>query len=253
MFAPDLTLDQQNMLKTSFQANDGMITSYVPVITNMQDATKIQGLTHYILAPRIGPISNSCGLGPVPSVQDFANQANALKPTYNVDAILYDIEGWCWTPTTERNNFVSSLDTEAQIAHTNGFRSGMQPTHDLLLQNYKQVHFANVDFLLIQFQKYLTTSQSGYTQIDPNYYTQVQDIINTAKAQNPHITIFLQFNLYWSSVSNIKTAIDHFRPQLDGISIVNLSPTDPDVTSGVPFINNNTVQNQQALIQYAHS
>lgn len=252
MFAPNLTKDQQTMLKNNFQASDGMITSYDPVITNMQDNTGLQGLIHYNLAPRIGPISSSCSLGPVPSVQDFANQANALKPKYNIDALLYDIEGWCWTPTTEKNDFVGSVDKEAQIAHDNGFRSGMQPTHDLLLKNYKLVHFSNVDFLLIQYQKYLTTSKSGYTQIDPNYYTQVQDIINTAKAQNPNITIFLQYNLYWASVSNIETAMDHFRSQVDGISIVNLSPTDPDVTSGVPFINNNTVQNQQALIQHAH-
>jgi hypothetical protein len=253
MFAPNISQAQLDILKSNFQPNDGMIASQLSVITNVQDYTGVQGLKHYILAPRIGPGDPNCGLGPVPSVQDFANQANALKPKYNVDAILYDDEGWCWTPTAERNNFVASIDQEAQIAHQNGFESGIQPTHDLLLQYYKQVHFSNVDFLLIQFQKYLTTPSSGYNTIDPNYYGLVQDIINTAKAQNPHVTIFLQFNLYWSSVDNVKKAIDYFRPQLDGVSIVNLSPNDSDVRSGVPFINNNTPQNQQAIIQYAHS
>ena len=252
MFAPDITQAQLDMLKSNFRPNDGIITSDLSVITKIQDYTGIQGLTHYILAPRIGPIIGTCNLGPVPSVQDFANQATVLKPQYNIKAILYDDESWCWTPLAERDNFISSLDQEAQIAHQNGFESGMQPTHDLLVQYYKQVHFSNVDFLLIQFQKYMTTSSSGYTQIDPNYYGQVQDIINTAKAQNPHITIFLQFNLYWSSVDNIKKAIDYFRGQLDGVSIVNLSPNDSDVTSGVPFLDNNTPENQQAIIQYAH-
>ena len=253
MFAPSISQAQLDMLKSNFQPNDGMIASQLSVITNVQDYTGVQGLKHYILAPRIGPEDPNCGLGPVPSVQDFANQANAVKPKYNIGVILYDDEGWCWTPTIERNNFVASIDQEAQIAHQNGFESGIQPTHDLLLQYYKQVHFSSVDFLLIQFQKYLTTPGSGYNTIDPNYYGQVQDIINTAKAQNPHVTIFLQFNLYWSSVDNIKKAIDYFRPQLEGVSIVNLAPNDSDVRSGVPFINNNTPQNQQAIIQYAHS
>lgn len=252
MFAPNISQAQLDMLKTNFQPNDGVITSDVSVITKIQDYTGIAGLTHYILAPRIGPITGTCNLGPVPSVQDFANQANELKPQYNIEAILYDDESWCWTPISERDSFVASLDQEAQIAHQNGFKSGMQPTHDLLLQYYKQVHFSNVDFLLIQFQKYMTTPSSGYAQIDPNYYGQVQDIIKTAKAQNPHIIIFLQFNLYWSSVNNIKKAIDYFREQLDGVSIVNLSPNDSDVTSGVPFLNNNTPENQQAIIQYSH-
>lgn len=253
VFSPNITTATYNILKANFKAGDGMIATRVPYVEQFQNNMKIPGLKHFILAPRITALDPTCDLGSVPSLSQFVTQSQQAKLAgYYIDAIVYDIEGWCWTPQIEQQNYVSYIDQAAQLAHAGGLKSGVVPTHSELLQWYKNIHWNNIDYLFIQFQKQIMTKESNYTLEDPKYFTDMADIINTARAQNPNITIFVHYSDNWEPTGSMVDSINHFKNQIQGVNMYDLPKNNPN-NIGSPYPGNNTPSHQDQFLKAVKS
>jgi hypothetical protein len=234
------------VLKKYFTSGDGVISSSDYQMKEINDAIGKNILSNHYLAPRIAPYgaAEDCELGYVNSVDQFISDAKKnTAEGYRYQYIVSDIEGWCWTPSSERDNdaYITSFDTVAGKAHAAGFEAGIQPTHDELVEGindsspwYPKIHYDNLDFFLIQFQKYYFTEDSGYRQIDETAMSQIQSMITLARQQNPKIVIFLQFNFDWGANDKMLQVVDRFKDQIDGVSMIHLGPDDPDVIAYNP-------------------
>lgn len=274
------------ILKRYYGIDDGVIASRDGPIKTINNYIGKNILTNHYLAPRIalfGSVTgdSSCGMGYVADADQFINGDGTQGSTsgmvgntangYKFQYLVSDIEGWCWTPTTERNSgaYVNTFDTIAAKAHASGFKGGIQPTHDELVlggvgntSGYcyptNHVNFQNIDFFLVQFQKYYFTWTSdpftptnnkttqSITGISSTSIGQIKSMINAARSLNPNITIFLQFNWDWGTNDWMLRVIDLFNNAtdvlpnattgnvLDGVSTIHQEAVDPDVVQESP-------------------
>ena len=245
IFTPNITTATLNVLKANYQKGDGLMVDRIPYIEQVQDYLKIPGLRHFPYSPHIGPIS-SCDLGSVASMSQQTTQAIiANQSGYVMDSIVYDIEGWCWTPQIEQTNYVSAIDNASKIAHLGGFKSGLVATHAELLKWYPNIHWKNVDYLYVQYHKSLMTKESNYTLVDPKYISDVTDLINFARSQNPSIKIFLNYSFNWEDVGSMIYAINQFKNKIQGVILYDLPANNPNnLSSPHPTWNSPTHQNQ---------
>ena len=229
------------VLKKYFTEGDGVISSSDHQMKVINDAIGKNILSNHYLAPRIAPYdpAEDCELGYVNDIDQFISAARTnTADGYRYQYIISDIEGWCWTPSSERENdaYISSFNAVAEKAHAAGFQAGIQPTHDELVKGingsspwYPKIHYENLDLFLIQFQKYYFTKTSGYKEIDQIAMNQIQSMITLAKQQNPNVAIFLQFNFDWGTNDKMLQVVDRFKGQINGVSMIQLGPNDPDV------------------------
>ena len=136
----------------------------------------------------------------------------------NVAYILYDIEHWKKTPEREQNDAVRSISLGANKVHANGFKYGLTPDAQLLIDNYRRINWTEVDFLGIQYQRYSQniTQFSEYTK----------EITNFVKAQNPSTKVFVQLSFRFTGTNQMIDAINSVRSWVDGYIIAYLPGSD---------------------------
>ena len=224
-FPINLTSTDIAVLRSNMQSNDGITSIRLPYLEFLDRTMQISGLKHFPFATRIAKLDNACDLGLPPSMSELVNQSKqANQSGYNIETVVYDIEGWCWTPKIEQQNYVSAIDNASNIVHSGGFKFGLVPTHVELLQWYPNIHWQNVDYLFIQAHKSVMTRESGYTLFDPTYISDTENIINYSRSQNPSIKIILTFNPDWAPVGSMIYALDHFKNKVQGIDFYGVPP-----------------------------
>jgi Ni,Fe-hydrogenase maturation factor len=138
---------------------------------------------------------------------NFAGQYNNTDPI-----IVYDIEHWSRTPLEERVTPVRSIMEGADIVHEAGFKYGVAPDADYLLDRYKEINWKKIDFVDMQLQR--------YSQDPETYAAYTEQVGSFIKSKNPQIELFVQISLgradYQESIKLLQLVSD----AVDGIFIV---------------------------------
>jgi sugar/nucleoside kinase (ribokinase family) len=111
--------------------------------------------------------------------------------------IAYDPEHWSDTPTSEHDNLVATVQTASAATHALGMKFLLVPDVQFDTQYLAQMA-PYADILIIQGQS-LETNPTKYTAT-------IQPLINTARANNPDITIYIQVSANKGSADQMLTA-----------------------------------------------
>jgi hypothetical protein len=147
----------------------------------------------------------------VQSLRNMTATIDLANRYSNTDLIVYDIEEWSKTPKRERNNAVKSITKGADIVHDGGYKYGIAPSAEYLIEHYRQINWSNIDFVDMQLQRFSEdpTTFSNYTR-------QIGSFI---KEQNPDILLFVQLSFSRTDYTQTSAAIQSVKDIVDGIFI----------------------------------
>ncbi|HXX05430.1 MAG TPA: hypothetical protein VEJ68_01265 [Candidatus Bathyarchaeia archaeon] len=147
---------------------------------------------------------------------DSINAAiETAKSHGNIKYIAYDNEknnGNLSTPSTELLDPSASTNEAASLAKQAGLGFAAEPTHDLLMQEYKGVDWAKVDFMVMQMQHYTTN--------DASFISDVTTVSDWIKSKNPNTIIFVQFNTAFDTIPHLISLTKSVSSKIDGVSVV---------------------------------
>ena len=160
--------------------------------------------------------------------------AKAFNFTGN-DYITLDLEDWSSAPQTEQQNYAQYTQMACQYVHNAGYKFGFAPEIDIPgWGQFSQVNWSCIDFLDLQ-EQFLSNNTSALIN-------NVTSMINSSKAQNPNLTVFVQLGMGAGQAtmeSDIK-ALSYVKG-VDGVIIQDLSTSQQS---------NNTLT---TLVDYAQS
>jgi len=145
------------------------------------------------------------------TVQSLDNLTKAFSfgRTYaNVTHILYDIEHWEQTPQEEKNAPVDSISIGSHRVHSEGFKYGITPDAVMLLENYKEIDWTEIDLVGMQLQR--------FSQNITLFSQHTKTVSDHVRAINPSIEIYVQLSFRFTAAEDMISAINSVRPYVDG-------------------------------------
>lgn len=154
-------------------------------------------------------------------IQSLDNITDAIKigRYYELNIILYDIERWEKTPELERTNPSLSISRGAGIVHEAGYRYGIAPDAETLMDNYKKINWTEIDFLNMQLQR--------FSQNVTEYSSIAEEITTFVRSKNPNIEIFTQLSFRFTDANDMIKVVESVKDIVDGFIIF----YDRDITS----------------------
>jgi len=156
-------------------------------------------------------------------------QAIRNDPDHRVKIISYDNESHNADYTSPPNELAEPAkysDIACNIIKKAGYPCGLAPSRDLLLKEWEDVDWSNVDQLDMQLQRVKTSAE-------------IRDVFAPiaieAKRQNPNIQIHMVVNPTFNTNEEISQRIDIIREHIDGIGIV--APRDMTEAHYISFLN----------------
>ena len=195
LFTPNPTSDLLSMLNNHVDSND-MVDSFNPRVLNAYS-----NIQRILLAYSIDNIQQAISIA----------QSNSNPILY----IGYDNEannGKLSTPDNEIQDPGRYTNMAADLVHQANYKFAATPTAAILMQEYKQVDWSKVDLLIMQLQK-ATKDQESFTST-------VNQIASYARAENPHILIFVQINPSFNDSITLAGLISQVSYIINGTSIV---------------------------------
>jgi hypothetical protein len=161
------------------------------------------------LAPRVLP-ALTAGQKSIlwTSWADAESQFMTIPPGATI--ICYDPEHWDQTPADEQQDFPGTVKRASAFAHAHGMKLLLAP--DL---RFDQEHLADIapyaDAILLQGQR---------LQGDPaRFATFMKEMIQTARAANPRIQVFVQVGAPRGTATQMIGALRGVEGDIDGIAI----------------------------------
>jgi hypothetical protein len=142
---------------------------------------------------------------------DNITQAIAVDRYHNLSTISYDIEHWERTPESERADPLLSISRGARIVHEAGFRYGITPEAEILMDNYRKINWSEIDFLGMQLQR--------FSQNIEEYSSLVNEIASFVRCKNPNIEIFTQLSFRFTDANDMINIVDRVHDTVDGFII----------------------------------
>ena len=130
---------------------------------------------------------------------------------HNLSMIVYDIEHWERTPESERADPLLSISRGADSVHEAGFRYGITPDADMLIDNYRKINWTEIDFLGMQLQR--------FSQNAEEYSSLAEEIASFARCKNPNIEIFTQLSFRLTDATDMIRIIEGVNDVVDGFII----------------------------------
>ena len=155
-------------------------------------------------------------------VQSLDNITNAIDigRYYNLTMIIYDIEQWEKTPELNHTDPSLLISKGADIVHQAGYKYGITPDADTLIENYKKINWNKTDFLGMQLQK--------YSQDTTEYSRLAEEITTFARSKNPNIEIFTQLSFRFADTNEMIEVIESVKDIVDGFIVSYLPGTTSD-------------------------
>jgi hypothetical protein len=155
-------------------------------------------------------------------VQSLDNITNAIEVGryYNLTMIIYDIEKWEKTPELNGTDPSLLISKGADIVHQLGYKYGITPDADTLIENYKKISWNKTDFLGMQLQR--------YSQDTTEYSRLAEEITTFARSKNPNIEIFTQLSFRFADTNEMIELIENINEVVDGFIISYLPGPDSD-------------------------
>jgi hypothetical protein len=146
-------------------------------------------------------------------IQSLDNITYAMKVSqnYSLDIIVYDIEQWERTPELERADPSLSISKGAGIVHQAGYRYGITPDAVTLIDNYKKINWAEIDFLGMQLQR--------FSQNVTKYSSIANEISSFVRSKNPNVEIFSQLSFRFAGATDMIKVIESVKDIVDGFII----------------------------------
>jgi hypothetical protein len=146
-------------------------------------------------------------------VQSLDNITYAIKigQNYDLDTIVYDIEQWERTPESERIDPSVSISKGADIVHEAGYRYGITPDAVTLMDNYKKINWAEIDFLSMQLQR--------FSQNITEYSNIAKEVSTFVSSKNPDIEIFTQLSYRFTNATEMIKIIESVKDIVNGFII----------------------------------
>jgi hypothetical protein len=146
-------------------------------------------------------------------VQSLDNITYAIKigQNYDLDTIVYDIEQWERTPESERIDPSVSISKGADIVHEAGYRYGITPDAVMLMDNYKKINWAEIDFLSMQLQR--------FSQNITEYSNIAKEVSTFVSSKNPDIEIFTQLSYRFTNATEMIKIIESVKDIVNGFII----------------------------------
>jgi hypothetical protein len=155
-------------------------------------------------------------------VQSLDNITNAIDigRYYNLTMIIYDIEQWEKTPELNGTDPSLLISRGADLVHQAGYRYGITPDADMLIENFRKINWNKTDFLGMQLQK--------YSQDISEYSRLAEEISTFARSKNPNIEIFTQLSFRFADADDMIEVIERVKDIVDGFIVSYLPGTAPD-------------------------
>ena len=155
-------------------------------------------------------------------VQSLDNITDAIDIDryHNLSMVAYDIEHWERTPESERADPLLSISRGSDIVHEAGFRYGITPDAEMLIDNYKKINWTEIDFLGMQLQRFSQNVQE--------YSSLANEIASFASCKNPNIEIFTQLSFRLTDASDMIRVIESVKDNVDGFIIAYDTNTNAD-------------------------
>ena len=116
------------------------------------------------------------------------------------------------TPSNELVNPAGSTNIAANVVHKAGYKFAMAPSRAILVIEYQEIDWTQVDMLILQLQG--ITSQPSVFE---NTTTQISTYV---KRHNPNALVFVHVNPVLDTISNIVNDVNSTRNSIDGVSIM---------------------------------
>jgi hypothetical protein len=107
------------------------------------------------------------------------------------DITSYDIEKREATPTDETANVPSSIAATTREIRMQGYKAGVTPSGDIIMQKYGNINWRDIDFLGLQLQRF-----TGDTETLVRWANQISEYV---KSVNPNTVIFVQLTFRQAS------------------------------------------------------
>jgi len=149
------------------------------------------------------------------SIDSIKAAIETAKTYGNIKYIAYDNERGnenLSTPAGELVDPAASTNIAASLVKLAGLGFSAQPTHAILMEEYKGVDWTKVDFMLMQMQK--------FTKGDSSFISDVTTVSNWIKSKSPNTIIFVQVNTAFDTAPHILSLINSVSDKIDGVSIV---------------------------------
>jgi hypothetical protein len=146
-------------------------------------------------------------------IQSLDNITRAMKTgqNYDLDTIVYDIERWERTPESERVDPSVSISKGAEIVHEAGYRYGITPDAITLIENYKKINWAEIDFLSMQLQRF-SRNITEYSNI-------AREVSTFVSSKNSNIEIFTQLSYRFANATDMIKIIESVKDIVNGFII----------------------------------
>jgi hypothetical protein len=128
--------------------------------------------------------------------------------------LAYDNEqsnGAMTTPSAEIQNPAHYTNTAADKVHSAGYKFVADPSHNILLSEYKSVDWTKVDMLQMQVER-IAYSQSKFNST-------VIPVAEYIRQHSANTTIMVQVDEYYATQSQIVQDIKGVRNMIDGVTI----------------------------------
>jgi hypothetical protein len=158
---------------------------------------------------------------------DNITYAMNIGQNYDLDTIVYDIEQWERTPQSERVNPSVSISKGADMVHEAGYRYGITPDAVILMDNYKKINWAEIDFLNMQLQR--------FSQNITEYSNIAKEVSTFVSSENPNIEIFTQLSCRFTNATNMIKIIESVKDSVDGFIIFHNPRSDLCRSSCSPY------------------
>jgi hypothetical protein len=127
-----------------------------------------------------------------------------------IDIVAYNAEHWQQTPREEQQNLPETVKRAAEVTHQLGFQFMFSPDRRFA-QDYLGEVAPYVDIIGLQGQR---------LQEDPEAFAAwVQKMIDTARASNPNVEIYVQVGATRGPATQMLAAIQTVADDIDGISV----------------------------------
>jgi hypothetical protein len=155
-------------------------------------------------------------------VQSLDNITDAINigQHYDLNTIVYDIEREETTPESEQTAPLVSISKGASIVHEVGYRYGITPDAEMLLDNYRKINWTEIDFLGMQLQR--------FSQNVTEYSSIAEKISTFVRSKNPNIEIFTQLSFRFTDANDMIKAIEDVKDIVDGFIIAYDTNTSSD-------------------------
>jgi len=154
----------------------------------------------------------------VQSLDNITKAIDIARKYQRVETIAYDFEHWDKTPQSERTDIPYTVSKGADMVHKAGFKFGIIPDFQYLLENYRKIDWSKVDFLGMQLQR--------FAQEPKEYFLTAKDISTFVKSKNPSTEIFTQLSFRFADADNINAITKEVKKTVDGFIISYRTNTD---------------------------